>query len=59
MTSRALQEAWLNGFVCGLREYAWWKDGVQHVGPCGTTLAEAIERALREYAVDKEEVQSD
>lgn len=32
------------GFIDGLTEYAWWKDGVQYVGSCGTTLEQAIER---------------
>lgn len=36
------------GYVDGLRTYAWWKDGVQHVGTCGTTLEVAIERFLVE-----------
>lgn len=36
----AKQEA----FIAGLREYAWWKDGVQYVGSCGTTLEQAIRR---------------
>ena len=49
--SEALQQAWLNGFVAGLKEYAWWKDGTQYVGSCGTTLQQAIERAMRDYAV--------
>ena len=31
-------EAWANG----VREYAWWKDGVQYVGTCGTTLEQAL-----------------
>ena len=53
--SESLQQAWLNGFVAGLKEYAWWKDGVQYVGSCGTTLQKAIERALRDYAVQHEE----
>ena len=26
----------------GLRAFAWWKDGVQYVGSCGTTLKEAL-----------------
>ncbi len=34
------------GFIAGLQEYAWWKDGVQQVGTCGTTLKEAIEQVL-------------
>lgn len=30
------------GYEDGLKAYAWWKDGVQYVGSCGTTLAEAL-----------------
>ena len=40
--------AFLCAFIAGLREYAWWKDGVQYVGTCGTTLQQAIDRAKRE-----------
>ena len=29
----------------GLRAFAWWKDGVQYVGSCGTTLEKALEDA--------------
>ncbi len=32
------------GYIEGLRAYAWWKDGVQYVGTCGSTLKEAIEQ---------------
>ena len=32
------------GYERGLRAFAWWKDGVQYVGTCGTTLKEAIKR---------------
>lgn len=38
-------EEYRRGFIDGLKEYAWWKDGVQYVGSCGTTLEQAIERA--------------
>lgn len=31
------------GYEAGLREFAWWKDGVQYVGTCGTMLKQAIE----------------
>ena len=41
--------AWYRGHVEGLRRFAWWKDGVEYVGTCGTTLADAIERARVEY----------
>lgn len=53
MASRALQQAWLNGYLAGLAAYAWWKDGVEYVGTCGTTLKHAINTANREYAVDE------
>ena len=29
--------------IAAITEWAWWKDGVQYVGSCGRTLAEAIE----------------
>jgi len=45
----AIQTAWFQGHVHGLQEYAWWKDGVQYVGTCGTTLAEATEEAKKKY----------
>ena len=35
--------AYKRGFIDGLRAYAWWKDGKQEVGSCGTTLSDAIE----------------
>ena len=46
---QAKNEAWFRGFVSGLTEYAWWKDGEQYVGTCGTTLKKAIEKAKEEY----------
>ena len=30
------------GQIEGVTEYAWWKDGKQYVGTCGTTLERAI-----------------
>ena len=30
------------GFIDGLKAFAYWKDGKQYVGTCGTTLEEAI-----------------
>jgi len=30
------------GYEDGLEAYAWWKDGVQYVGSCGTTLKQAL-----------------
>ena len=26
----------------GIRLFAWWKDGIQYVGTCGTTLEKAL-----------------
>lgn len=49
--SVALQTAWLQGYIEGLRAFAHWKDGVEYVGSCGTTLKEALADAKRDYAV--------
>lgn len=27
----------------GLKRFSWWRDGVQYVGTCGTTLHKALE----------------
>jgi len=32
----------IEGMKDGIRLYAWWKDGVQYVGTCGTTLKDAL-----------------
>ena len=32
------------GYVAGLRAFAWWKDGVQYVGTCGHKLDDAIRK---------------
>lgn len=40
--------AYEEGYLRGLREFAHWKDGVQYVGTCGTTLADAIADFKRE-----------
>ncbi len=34
-----------HGYEDGLRAYAWWKDSIQYVGTCGTTLEKAIGQA--------------
>ena len=49
MLEKTQQEAYLEGFIAGLELYAWWKDGVQYVGTCGTTLKEAVEWAKKEF----------
>lgn len=35
--------AWRQGVIAGMRRFAWWKDGVEYVGSCGTTLKKAVE----------------
>lgn len=30
------------GLAEGIRRFAWWKDGCQYVGTCGTRLADAL-----------------
>jgi hypothetical protein len=30
------------GMKAGIRLFAWWKDGTQYVGTCGTTLEKAL-----------------
>lgn len=38
-------EAYLQGCLDGLTAFAWWQDGTQYVGSCGTTLADARTKA--------------
>ena len=47
-TEKELGERRAEGYVAGLRAFAWWKDGVQYVGTSGTTLAEAIEKGTKD-----------
>lgn len=34
--------AFLHGLTLGLMAFAWWKNGTQYVGTCGTTLKDAM-----------------
>jgi hypothetical protein len=34
--------SFLHGLTLGLMAYAWWKDGTQYVGTCGTKLKDAV-----------------
>lgn len=43
MLSGYLENAWLEGYLEALSLFASWKDGVQYVGTCGTTLKQATE----------------
>ncbi len=44
MNQKALTKAYYNGIREGIEQFAHWKDGVQYVGTCGTTLKKALER---------------
>ena len=44
MNKKQLTKAYYNGIREGIEQYAHWKDGVQYVGTCGTTLKKALER---------------
>jgi hypothetical protein len=39
------------GYIAGLRAFAWMRDGVLYVGTTGTTLAKAIENRLRQLGL--------
>jgi hypothetical protein len=49
MDKKLLNEAYYNGIRDGIKQYAWWRDGVQYVGTTGTTLKDALKD------IDKEE----
>ena len=44
MSEKQLTRAYYNGIREGIEQYAHWKDGVQYVGTCGTTLKDALAR---------------
>ncbi len=44
MSQKQLTRAYYNGIREGIEQFAHWKDGVQYVGTCGTTLKKALER---------------
>lgn len=44
MDKRAMTKAYYNGIREGIEQYAHWKDGVQYVGTCGSTLKDALKR---------------
>lgn len=41
---------YVTGLKDGIRKYAWWKDGEQYVGSCGTTLKQALEGVDHEFS---------
>lgn len=44
----AQTRAYYQGLREGLKRFAWWKDGTQYVGTCGTSLKEALESINQE-----------
>ena len=50
--------AFLRGLAAGFVAYAWWKDGVQWLGSCGSKLSDAV-AVINDEAERLEEVQSE
>lgn len=46
-----IEAAYWAGVEAGMRRYAWWKDGREHVGTCGNTLTTAINDMDKETGV--------
>jgi len=49
MSEERVLTEYQRGYIDGMTEYAWWKDGRQEVGTTGTTLKSAIDRFLKEH----------
>lgn len=51
-------EAYEQGFLDGIKAYAWWKDGQQMVGTTGKTLKKAQEnyRETWNFNIPKEAI---
>ena len=47
--------SWREGFIEALKQYAWWRDGVQYVGCGGETLQSAIDQ-IKKIARQENEV---
>lgn len=50
MNKQDLNKSYYNGVREGITQYAWWRDGVQYVGTCGETLAQALKNIDAEEA---------
>lgn len=46
------ERSYYEGFIDGLRCFAWWKDGEQYVGTCGTRLRDAVATAETSWNYD-------
>jgi len=64
MNKKLLNKAYYAGIREGYQQYAHWRDGVQYVGTCGQTLADALkklnleEKRALELLEDRREVKS-
>lgn len=47
--NKSIRIALKEGVIEGLTRYAWWKNGVQYVGSCGTTLKKALDDVDKEF----------
>ena len=54
-----IRKATLEGYIAGLTQFAWGKDGVHYVGIGGTILADAVAAARKAYADETAEVPVD
>ena len=50
--SRIKFQEFFDGYIEGIRKYAYWDGGVQHVGSCCVTLEQAIEEARVEFGIE-------
>ncbi len=50
-----IEEARKAGMKEGIRLFAWWKDGIQYVGTCGTTLKDALDEIDGKYISAEEQ----
>lgn len=40
-------------FLAGMRRFAWWKDGTEMVGTCGTTFDKACQEVMTEAGLKR------
>ncbi len=46
-------KAYDKGYVDAVTHFAWWKDGIQYVGSCGTRLADVLAHVEKQKALRK------
>ena len=57
MNKQLLNKAYHAGVREGIERFAHWRDGVQYVGTCGTTLKDAIKRIDAEELRDQQQLE--